>query len=106
MLLNLEKELGISRTELIRQRVLNNAPAVVINARELISQLDRIGTELARSGNNINQLAKYANTLNKQGLLSKIVGARYVNLLQEFNRNQMDLEVTLRKIIRTMASRY
>ncbi|MBE9599887.1 plasmid mobilization relaxosome protein MobC [Pedobacter sp. MC2016-24] len=106
MLLKLEQELGISRTNLIRQRVLNNAQAVVINARELISLLDRIGTELGRSGNNINQLAKYANTLNKQGLLSKNVGSRFVSLLQEFNKNQTDLEVALRKIIRTMSRTY
>lgn len=102
-ILVLEKELGIRRTDLIRIMVLHNSKNLVINARDLIAQLDLIGTELGRSGNNINQLAKYANTLSKQGVLSAVIAERYNDLLHQYNTHQTALEVVLRKIIRQMA---
>ena len=48
VVLELEKELGISKTELVRMRVLNNAGNIVINARELLGLLDDIGAEMGR----------------------------------------------------------
>eukprot|EP01037_Dinobryon_pediforme_P007119 gene7119-7185_t len=66
IILALEQELGITKTELIRQRLLQNGKSIVINAKELIARLDAIGAELGRSGNNINQLARYATILQKK----------------------------------------
>src|SRR6185503_9621463 len=66
LILNLEKTLGIRKTDLVRQRLLENAPTVIINANELIGAIDAIGTELGRCGNNINQFAKYVNILQRQ----------------------------------------
>ena len=65
-------ELGVSKTDLVRRGVLNNAPAVLVNAKEMLRLLDSIGLELARSGNNLNQLARYANILNKRSMLSAV----------------------------------
>jgi hypothetical protein len=104
VVLALEKELGIRKSDLIRIRVLNNAPNVVINAKELISQLDEIGTELGRIGNNINQFARYANILTKKSVLSPVVAERFNMLFEQYISNQKILETALRRIIRSMGN--
>ncbi|RYE19979.1 MAG: plasmid mobilization relaxosome protein MobC [Sphingobacteriaceae bacterium] len=48
-----------------------------MNGVNLISSLDKIGAELGRSGNNINQLARHANTLNKIGKVDEPVMNRH-----------------------------
>ena len=102
IILELEKTLGINRTDLVRTRLLQDARLTVINAKELIASLDSIGTELGRCGNNINQLAKYANVLNKYGRLSPVVMERFNLLFETYTENQKKLEISLRKIIRTL----
>jgi hypothetical protein len=102
VVLELEKTLGISRTDLVRTRLLQDARLTVINAKELIALLDSIGTELGRCGNNINQLAKYANVLNKYGRLSPVVMERFNLLFEDYTENQKKLEISLRKIIRAL----
>jgi hypothetical protein len=104
VVLALEKELGIRKSDLIRIKVLNNASNVVINAKELISQLDEIGTELGRSGNNINQFARYANILTKNSVLSPVVAERFNMLFEQYISNQKILETALRRIIRSMGN--
>ena len=103
VVLALEKELGVRKSDLVRDRLLNNAPAVIIHAKELIARLDAICTELGRSGNNINQLARYANILNKRNLLSPVVIGRFNILFEEYLANQKVLEGVLRSIIRSLA---
>ncbi|MBD1385876.1 plasmid mobilization relaxosome protein MobC [Mucilaginibacter rigui] len=98
----LEKELGISKTELIRLRVLNDAVKIVINASQLICVLDRIGADIGRAGNNINQLAKHANTLKLKGALSPQVAVQFNNLLEDYIAIQVSLESAIRKIIQQM----
>jgi hypothetical protein len=101
-ILEMERTLGIRKTDLIRNGLLKNAKTVIINAKELISQLDKTGAELGRSGNNINQLARYANILVKKETLSPVVAERFNILLEQYLANQRDLEAALRKIIRMM----
>lgn len=98
----LEKELGISKTELIRVRILSDAKKTVINARTLIKYLDSVGAEMGRIGNNINQLAKHANTLNLQGATDPVIIEQFNQLFKEYIHSQQQLEVSLRKIIRAM----
>jgi hypothetical protein len=98
----LEKEFGISKTELLRMRLLSDADKVIVNAKELISQLDGIGAEMGRSGNNINQLARHANTLKLKGDLPPAVAVHFNSLLEDYIRIQRSLEAALRKIIRLM----
>jgi hypothetical protein len=98
----LEQELGISKTELVRMRVLGNAKKVVVNSRELIRHLDDIGAEMGRIGNNINQLAKHANILRLRGMLNGSVVAHFNELLESYIKCQQGLETALRKIIREM----
>ena len=102
LVLEMEKTLGIRKTDLVRNGLLKNSRSVIINAKELISHLDKAGTELGRSGNNINQLARYANMLAKKDVLSPVVTERFNILLGQYLNNQKDLETALRKIIRMM----
>jgi len=99
-ILELEKTLGINKTDLVRTRVLNNAKIMVVNAKELISLLDQTGAEMGRCGNNINQLAKYANILNKSGRLSPVVIERFNHLFEQYIKQQESTDASLRKVIR------
>ncbi len=98
----LEATLGVSKTDLIRTRLLENAAAVVINARELITAIDAIGAELGRCGNNINQLAKHANILKKKNKLDASVIKQFNTLLTGHLEKQERLEVCLRHVIRAI----
>jgi len=98
----LEKTLGIRKTDLVRDRLLNDARLSIINAKELIALLGSIGTELGRCGNNINQLAKYANILLKNDSLSPVVMERFNMLFANYIIHQKELEVSLRRVIRAL----
>ena len=100
VILGLEKTLGLKRADIIRMHVMRQSGQLIVNARDLIAKLDVLGTELGRIGNNINQLARYANTLNKRGLLSPQIIERYNRLIADYIIIQQKLEVVLRKIIR------
>jgi hypothetical protein len=102
LILAMETEFGISKTELLRMRVLNDAQKIVVNGSELLKGLDHAGAELGRSGNNINQLAKRANTLKLTGTVPPQVIVHFNLLMEEYIRNQRALEISLRKIIRLM----
>jgi len=98
----LEKTLGITKTDLVRMRLLDNVNAVIINAKELIKSVDEIGTELGRCGNNINQLARYANFLQKKAKANPLVIENFSKLLTDYIKRQEALEVSLRHIIRAI----
>ncbi|RBQ09143.1 plasmid mobilization protein [Pedobacter miscanthi] len=100
LILKLETALGMSKADLIRSKVLTGSDRVIVNAERLILALDLLGTEMGRAGNNINQLARYANALKRQGILSVVVAERYNILLANYQDNQKRLEVLLRKVIR------
>jgi len=101
--IDLGKTLGLSKTDLVRARVLNDAKRVVVNAGELIRCLDAIGAEMGRAGNNINQLARHANFLKLHSALNPSVVSRYNDLLEGYITMQQALENALRKIIREMS---
>lgn len=100
----LEQELGKTKTELIRMRVLTDTKKTVVNSKELIRYLDSAGAEMGRVGNNINQLAKYANTLRLKGRLDPSVASEFNLLFKEYILVQKQLEAALRKIIRAMGN--
>ena len=100
LITEMEKALGLTKTELVRQRLLSNAGLLVGNAKELIVLLDQVGAEMGRCGNNINQLAKYANILKKRGIVSPVVIERFNHLFEEYLKNQRALDATLRKVFR------
>jgi hypothetical protein len=105
LIAEMERTLGISKTDLVRSKVLHNGAATVINAKELIRELTQIGTELGRSGNNINQLAHYANTLKLKNRLSPVVAEHFTRLLEAHLKSKLELSVALRKLIHILGHR-
>jgi hypothetical protein len=101
----MEKTLGLRKTDLVRIRLLQDSVALVINAKELIGELNTIGTEIHRHGNNINQLARHANTLYLRGCLAPEVVIQFNELMQAHVKNQEMLEATLRKIMRGLMAK-
>jgi len=100
--LALEKQLGLSETDLVRMRLLADTSRLIVNAKDLIGEIDRLGAELGRVGNNINQLARHANTLKLAGTLQPAVIIRFNELFEQYLVIQQSIEVALRKIIRAM----
>jgi|SRR5690606_9300096 len=98
-LLYLQRESGLKRTELIRKRVLSSK-FLTINTSEIIALFDPIGTELGRAGNNINQLARYANQLHKQHKLDPEILTVFNSLLTEYIQLKGELEKELRQLLR------
>lgn len=98
----LEKALGLKKAELIRKRVLDNSPGLLLNTGALMQGLDAISLELSRSGNNINQLAHYANRLQRHGVLSPKVVLDLFDALAVHQRRQGELQVLFRKLLREM----
>lgn len=98
--LELEKALGLSRADIVRIRVLQHSKKMLVNTTETMKLLDSIGTEIGRSGNNINQLAKHANTLRQQGMLHAALIRDLAPLLTEYIRLQRRLEQVIRQLIR------
>ena len=98
-LLSIAETLGLSVAELLRSKGLRTKNQVV-NGVNLIASLDKIGAELGRSGNNINQLAKHANTLNKMGKVDQAVMTRFNILFSDYIIAKREIQIALRKIIR------
>ena len=102
LVLEMERVLGLTKSELVRSKLLTGSAALVINAKELIAELAIIGAEMNREGNNINQLARHANTLRLQGRLGADVVSHFIRLMDAHLENQQKLEVSLRKVIRSL----
>lgn len=100
--IKLEKELGISRADIIRIRVLQNSSAILVNAKALLLQLDGIGIELGRSSSSINALAILVNDLAEQSQLTPGVASEFNNLLSGYVHTQMEIEKLMRQILRLM----
>ncbi|MDM1050483.1 plasmid mobilization relaxosome protein MobC [Sphingobacterium hotanense] len=98
--LDLENALGLSRADIVRIRVLQHSKKMLVNTTEIMKLLDGIGTQIGRSGNNINQLARHANTLQQQGMLHSAIMRDLIPLLTEYVRLQRELEQSIRQLIR------
>lgn len=92
------KDAGLSVSEYLVKRALNNK--IIYNYNTLFQELHAVGTEFSRAGNNINQLAKHANSLNKIGKLDPSVVDRTHLILEDYVKKKDELRGVLRKIIR------
>ena len=74
---------------------------LIMNAKELITR-DRCHRHRIRAaaGNNINQLAKYANILQKQNKYDPLILKQLNSLLRGYREIQEKLEVSLRHVIK------
>ncbi len=100
----MEKASGMKKADLIRRKLLLEGERMLVDSKAVLKGLDGIGLELARAGNNINQLARYANILNRDGLLSVVVVDRLLLELGKYNGIRIELERLMRKLIRLLSS--
>jgi hypothetical protein len=98
-LLDMVEKFGTTVSDFLRSKGLG-AKSQVINGVNLIASLDKIGGDLGRAGNNINQLAKHANTINKAGKVDESIMSRFNVLFAEYIKAQQETQIALRKIIR------
>jgi hypothetical protein len=72
----------------------------IINNVELIKNLDLIGTEIGRLGNNINQLAKYANIQIKSGKVNTSVIIDFIEVMDKYIPERRELAKAYRALVR------
>lgn len=96
------RTLGMRKTDLVRSRLLNHGAQLSVDSKVLMNELNAIGAELGRSGNNINQLARHANILNKKGMLAPGIIDSFNSLFSVYLEQQEKLQLTLRKLLRSM----
>lgn len=101
-LLFIEKETGNNRSSLFRAMVLNNSNRAFLNAREFLKTLNVVSGEIGRIGNNINQLAKHTNTVNKNSNVPIGVVTNFNDLMTEYLLAEQDLHKVFRDIYRLM----
>ena len=94
------KDSGLSMTDYLLKRALNNK--IVYNYNMLIDELNTVGTEFSRAGNNINQLAKHANSLSKSGNLDKSLVERLNLVMVDYAKKYDEMRVLLRSIRREL----
>lgn len=97
-LINIEKELSITRSELFIKKIINNSE---LKSKQALKQFDFITTELARIGNNVNQLARYCNTLSKSGQLSPAIINKIQNEIEQFTKLQKIIYESYRNYLKS-----
>ncbi len=98
--LSLEKSTGLNRSEIVRNKVLSHASKILIDSKTILQMLDTLGSELGRSGNNINQLARHINTLKLQGKLEPYELSRFPSLIADYIKYQRQIEQEFRNLMR------
>lgn len=96
----LAKESGLNISDYVLKKSLDQK--VWGNYKELHREIHSIGTEFSRVGNNINQLARHANTLEKIGQLDKFSVERLNLMLIDYLNKHDEVRVVLRKIVREL----
>jgi hypothetical protein len=94
------KEMGVSVSYYIRTRIFRAKEASVINAKEYLDAYREGVRELKKIGNNINQLARYANYINNSGQIQPAVIEELNSLLKEFVLCQRETADLDRKILK------
>lgn len=70
------------------------------NKMELLSHLDQVGREMAKIGNNINQLARYANIQIKSGKTDTKTIIDFIGIIDKYMQTRRDLTKANRSLVR------
>ncbi len=96
------KQSGMNRMQVIRKKIFSSGAVTMVNVKEVLGELSAQGAELGRAGNNINQLARHANVLAKQGKLHGQLAEELKKLLEEYLAIQTQLDKTWRHLLRAI----
>lgn len=99
----LAETFGLTKADLIRNRVLENTVPLVINKLEMIRELNTVSSELGKSGSNLNQLAHHANRMRIQGIVEPSTLKRLDLFFEQHNTILKELHIALRNIIRKLS---
>lgn len=99
-IIRLSQTYGMGITGYVIKRSLGQK--ITFNHIELLKELHILNLELARAGNNINQLARYANTINKAGRLEPEIADKLNTILASYIQKLDDVRLAFRKLIRMM----
>lgn len=100
---NLWTALGLTESDFLRHKLLRPSSfSTMINTSEMLSLLNLLGAEIGRSGNNINQLARHANFLNKRGMLSPDIVLQFNTLFTAYISIFRDIEKSTRGLLRLL----
>ncbi|MES2062500.1 MAG: plasmid mobilization relaxosome protein MobC [Bacteroidota bacterium] len=95
------KDSGVkSMSEYLRIRLLNTKDLYVNDPKEILKTLDKLGEEVGRIGNNINQLAKYANILTLKDRLEPGVVHDMNELLRAYGIERKEIALSIRALLR------
>ena len=72
------------------------------NPQSLMKQLHELNLELARSGNNLNQLAHYTNTMKQRELYSHEVIHSIDDKLLDYHQHQIEIQRQFQQLIRLL----
>jgi hypothetical protein len=73
----------------------------ITNKKELIRQLDGLGTQISKTGNNINQIAKYANIQVKSDKVDRNTLINFNQEMAQYLTLQQELTKAYRALIRS-----
>jgi len=90
----------LSKAEIIRNRLFGEDNLWMKTNLNFQQELNRVGAELGRSGNNINQLAKHANALYKVGEIPESLMYKFFKAHQEHTETIKQVSMLLRSVIR------
>ncbi|MVN22956.1 plasmid mobilization protein [Mucilaginibacter arboris] len=99
-LILLEKETGIKRSNLFVLRVIENREFLI--TKDVIQELSNAGAEMGRVGNNINQLARHANTVFKAGPVPQQVIQDFEQLLEKHLQIESNIYAIFKSMYRVM----
>jgi len=94
--MNLESEAleaGYNSLSGYLRRRLTGKGSIIQRPREVLEALDRIGAEIGRIGNNINQMTKLAHMMEKEGKLSEQTIRRFAEELDNYHQALKELSL-------------
>lgn len=101
-ILELERTLGVNKTDLVRSRVLDELPKVAGNAKVMMAQMEEITLEIRRCGNNINQIARHVNAMNLKGAIPAYIFEHFSGLFERYLDVLKRWESLMRQLIRSL----
>jgi hypothetical protein len=83
-LVELSRELNMDLSQCVRSKVFKDSDTLMISSRDFRLATDNIGAQLGKIGSNINQFARYANSLYNSGQVDPLVLDQFRAALLEY----------------------